>query len=97
MQGTPQAGHRLISIIGARSSDLVILEDEMRACSNELHICTDDGSRGFKGFVSDKLKQMFETGLNPDEVDEVIAIGPIPMMKATCAVTRNSASRHGYP
>ena len=66
----------------------MILEDEMRACSNELHICTDDGSRGFKGFVSDKLKQMFETGLNPDEVDEVIAIGPIPMMKATCAVTK---------
>lgn len=42
-------GVNLISIIGARSSDLVILEDEMKACSDELHICTDDGSRGFKG------------------------------------------------
>jgi ferredoxin--NADP+ reductase len=60
----------------------------MRACSDELHICTDDGSRGFKGFVSDKLKQMLETELNPDEIDEVIAIGPIPMMKATCAAAK---------
>ena len=81
-------GINLISIIGARSSDLIILEDEMRACSDELHICTDDGSRGFKGFVSDKLKQMLETELNPDEIDEVIAIGPIPMMKATCAAAK---------
>jgi len=85
MQGTPQAGVNLISIVGARSSDLIILEQEVKECSDELHICTDDGSRGFHGFVSDKLKQMLENGLKPDEV---VAIGPMPMMKATCNVTR---------
>lgn len=72
-------GVNLISIIGARSSDLIILEEEMKACSDELHICTDDGSRGFKGFVSDKLKQLIDGGL---KIDEVVAIGPMPMMKA---------------
>jgi len=78
-------GVNLISIVGARSSDLIILEQEVKECSDELHICTDDGSRGFHGFVSDKLKQMLENGLKPDEV---VAIGPMPMMKATCNVTR---------
>ncbi len=78
-------GIQLISIIGARSADLVILEEEVSKYSNELHICTDDGSRGFKGFVSDKLRQMLKEGLQPDEV---IAIGPILMMKATCDVTK---------
>ncbi|MBP8614147.1 MAG: sulfide/dihydroorotate dehydrogenase-like FAD/NAD-binding protein [Firmicutes bacterium] len=77
-------GVNLISIIGARSKDLVILEDEMREYSDELHICTDDGSRGFKGFVSDKLKELIEQGLT---MDEVIAIGPMLMMKAVCQVT----------
>ncbi|HHY12903.1 MAG TPA: sulfide/dihydroorotate dehydrogenase-like FAD/NAD-binding protein [Firmicutes bacterium] len=78
-------GVNLISIVGARSSDLIILEQEVKECSDELCICTDDGSRGFHGFVSDKLKQMLENGLKPDEV---VAIGPMPMMKATCNVTR---------
>lgn len=78
-------GVNLISIIGARSSNLVILEEEMKECSDEIHICTDDGSRGFHGFVSDKLKQMLEDGLKPDEV---VATGPMPMMRATCNVTK---------
>ncbi|HHY45319.1 MAG TPA: sulfide/dihydroorotate dehydrogenase-like FAD/NAD-binding protein [Firmicutes bacterium] len=78
-------GVKVISIIGARSKDLIILEDEMRACSHEVHICTDDGSRGFKGFVSDKLKELIDGGL---KCDEVIAVGPIPMMRATCETTR---------
>ncbi len=78
-------GVNLISIIGARSSELIILEEEMRECSDEIHICTDDGSRGFHGFVSDKLKQMLENGLKPDEV---VATGPMPMMRATCGVTK---------
>ncbi|QUL98926.1 MAG: sulfide/dihydroorotate dehydrogenase-like FAD/NAD-binding protein [Candidatus Fermentithermobacillus carboniphilus] len=78
-------GVKVISIIGARSKDLLILEEEMSACSDELHICTDDGSRGFHGFVSDKLKELIENGV---QMDEVIAVGPIPMMRATCEVTR---------
>lgn len=78
-------GVKVISIIGARSKDLLILEDEMRAFSHEVHICTDDGSRGFHGFVSDKLKELIESKV---QMDEVIAVGPIPMMRATCEVTR---------
>ncbi len=78
-------GVNVISIVGARSQDLIILEDEMRSCSNEVHICTDDGSRGFHGFVSDKLKELIECGVT---MDEVVAIGPMPMMRATCEVTR---------
>lgn len=78
-------GVRIVSIIGARSQDLLILEDEMRAVSEELHVCTDDGSRGFHGFVSEKLRELLTGGLKPDEV---IAVGPLPMMKATCDVTR---------
>lgn len=78
-------GVRVISIIGARSQDLLILEDEMREVSEELHVCTDDGSKGFHGFVSEKLKELLAGGLKPDEV---IAVGPLPMMRATCEVTR---------
>ena len=78
-------GVRVVSVIGARSSDLIILEDEVRASSHEVHICTDDGSRGFHGFVSDKLKELIQGGL---QMDEVIAVGPMPMMRATCDVTR---------
>ncbi len=81
-------GVKVITIIGARSRDLIILEDEMAACSEEVHICTDDGSRGFHGFVSDKLKELITSGV---EMDEVIAVGPMPMMRATCEVTRPHA------
>ncbi len=78
-------GVRVTGIIGARSQNLIILEDEMRQVTDELHICTDDGSRGFKGFVSDKLKELLEQGFT---TGEVVAVGPIPMMRATCEVTR---------
>jgi len=78
-------GVKVVSIMGARSKDLIILEDEVRAASQEVHICTDDGSRGFHGFVSDKLKALIEDGL---KMDEVVAIGPMPMMRATCEVTK---------
>lgn len=71
-------------IAGFRNKDIVILEDEMKAVSSELHICTDDGSYGFKGFVTDKLKELIESGA---EYDEVIAIGPVPMMKFVCKTT----------
>lgn len=78
-------GVHVISIIGARSKDLIILEDEIRAASDEVYITTDDGSRDFHGFVSDKLKELILGGL---KMEEVIAIGPMPMMRATCDVTK---------
>jgi ferredoxin--NADP+ reductase len=79
-----QAGNHTISIIGGRSKDLVILEDEMRAVSDEVFVTTDDGSYGKKGFVTDMLKELLET----IKIDFVLAIGPIPMMKAVAETTR---------
>ncbi|MBQ5717070.1 MAG: sulfide/dihydroorotate dehydrogenase-like FAD/NAD-binding protein [Clostridia bacterium] len=72
-------------IAGFRNSDLVILEDEMAAESNQLIIMTDDGSNGNKGFVTDALKKEIAAGKN---YDFVIAIGPLPMMKAVCNLTK---------
>ena len=71
-------------IAGFRSKDIIILEDEMKAESTDLHICTDDGSYGYHGFVTDKLKELIDEG---GKFDEVIAIGPVPMMKFVCKVT----------
>lgn len=71
-------------IAGFRNKDIMILEDEMKAVSTELHVCTDDGSYGFHGFVTDKLKELIESGVH---YDEVIAIGPVPMMKFVCKTT----------
>ncbi len=71
------AGNNVICIIGSRNKDLLIMEDQMRAASNELQICTDDGSYGRKGFVTDALKDILES----QEVAQVVAIGPVPMMK----------------
>ena len=75
----------MISIIGARSQALVILEAEMRAVSDELLVTTDDGSYAEKGFVTDKLRGLIEAGRR---LDFVLAIGPIPMMRAVGEVTR---------
>lgn len=72
-------------IAGFRSKDIVILEDEMKAVSNNLYITTDDGSYGFKGFVTQKLQELIDGGV---EYDAVIAIGPVPMMKFVCVVTK---------
>ena len=72
-------------IAGFRSKDIVILEDEFKANCTELTICTDDGSYGKKGFVTNALKDLIESGR---QYDEVIAIGPIPMMKFVCDVTK---------
>lgn len=79
------AGNRVVSIIGARTRGLVILEHEMRAISDEVHVTTDDGSYGRKGFVTDELRALIEGGSPPDLV---LAIGPIPMMRAIAEVTR---------
>ena len=71
-------------IAGFRNQDIIILEEEMKNASTELFICTDDGSYGYHGFVTDKLKELIEGGA---EYDEVIAIGPVPMMKFVCKTT----------
>lgn len=83
-RGFKQAGNTVISITGARNKDLLILEDKMRAVSDELHICTDDGTAGHKGFVTDVLKKI----LDSEQVNLVVAIGPVPMMKFVSAMTR---------
>ncbi len=78
-----QAGNHVTTIIGARSKDLLILEEKMKAVSDEFMICTDDGSKGHHGFVTDKLREVLEK----DRIDLAVAIGPIPMMKFCCAIT----------
>ena len=78
-------GNRVTSIIGARTKDLIILENEMRAVSDELVVATDDGSYGFHGFVSAVLQQMIDKG---EKIDRVFAIGPVPMMRVIANVTR---------
>jgi ferredoxin--NADP+ reductase len=85
-----EAGNNVLSIVGARSRDLVILEEEMRACSDEVYVTTDDGSYGRKGFVTDQLRDLLQ---GPDPIHAVYAIGPLPMMKAVCAVTRPSGTK----
>jgi glutamate synthase (NADPH/NADH) small chain len=80
-----QAGNRIISIIGARSKEMLILEAEMRATSDELYIATDDGSEGHHGFVTDILKKLLADGT---EINEVVAIGPGIMMKAVADITK---------
>ena len=80
-----EAGNRVVSILGGRTRELVILEKEIGAISDELHITTDDGSYGRKGLVIDPLKEMIAAGTR---VDEVLAIGPVRMMQAVAEVTR---------
>ncbi|MDJ0805166.1 MAG: sulfide/dihydroorotate dehydrogenase-like FAD/NAD-binding protein [Desulfobacterales bacterium] len=77
-------GNNVICIIGARSKDLLILEDQMRAASHDLRVCTDDGSYGHHGFVTDVLKEVLET----EDVKQVVAIGPVPMMKFVAQITK---------
>ena len=85
-----KAGNHVIAIIGARSRQLVILEEEMRGVSDELYVMTDDGSYGEKGVVTDKLRDCIAGGRR---IDLVLAVGPIPMMKAAADATRNEGIR----
>ena len=79
-----EAGNHTISIIGGRTKEFVILEKEMRDVCDEVFITTDDGSYGKHGFVTDQLKEL----IDQRKIDFVLAIGPIPMMKAVAQVTR---------
>ncbi|MCC7146764.1 MAG: sulfide/dihydroorotate dehydrogenase-like FAD/NAD-binding protein [Phycisphaeraceae bacterium] len=80
-----QAGNRVVSILGARTKALLILEQELAQTSDQLFVMTDDGGYGEKGLVTDKLRQLVAEGRS---IDLVLAIGPIPMMKAVAEATR---------
>ena len=80
-----ELGTTVHSIVGFRNKDLVILEDEFTNVSDKLCMMTDDGSHGTKGLVTNALKELIESG---EEYDEVIAIGPLVMMKFVCALTK---------
>ncbi len=84
-QAMRAAGNKVITIIGARRKDLVIMEPEMRAASDEVVLMTDDGSYGEKGFVTDALKRLLDGGAG---VDLVVAIGPPIMMKMVSLLTK---------
>jgi len=84
-QALKQAGNRVVSILGARTKSLMIMEEDMRRASDEVLICTDDGSYGTHGLVTDVLKNLIETQGKPDLV---VAIGPVIMMKFVCKLTR---------
>lgn len=78
-------GNRVISILGARDKSLIIMEDMMKKISEETLICTDNGSYGEKGLVTDIIKRVYDKG---DKISEVIAIGPAIMMKFVAKLTK---------
>lgn len=80
-----EAGNKVISIIGARNKSLLILEKEMRAVSDEMHITTDDGSYGHHGFVTQVLQNLIDEGV---KIGLVVGIGPVPMMRAVGNTTK---------
>ena len=84
------AGNRIVSIIGARNKDFMILEDDFREISDELYVMTDDGSYGKKGFVTKQLIDLYAQGMT---FDRVITAGPIPMMRIVADIT----SEHKTP
>ena len=83
-KGNFEIGNDVVVILGARSEKYLILEKEMTKVSNEIKICTDDGSKGRHGFVTDALKELLEEG----GVSQVVAIGPVPMMKFVSKLTK---------
>ncbi len=77
-------GNHVTCIIGARNKDLLILEDKMKAASHDLRVCTDDGSYGHHGFVTDVMKEVLDKG----DTNLVVGIGPVPMMRALSNITK---------
>lgn len=90
VQALKEAGNRVIAILGARTKELLILEDEIRAIADQVIVTTDDGSYGRKGMVTHALDDLIEGG---ERIDEVITIGPVVMMKFVCRTT----APHGIP
>ena len=79
------AGNIIYSIVGGRTRELAILEQEMKVCSQEVFVTTDDGSYGRKGLVTDQLKDLLDNNVG---IKAVYAIGPLPMMKAVANLTK---------
>ncbi len=79
-----EKGREVLTILGARSKELLLLEDRLKEVSAELHICTDDGSAGHHGFVTDLISEVSQK----HDIEEVLAIGPIPMMAAVSNITK---------
>ena len=84
-KGLKEAGNKVISIVGSRSKDMLFWTDKLGAVSDEIHVCTDDGTEGFKGFVTQKLQEIIDSG---EKIDRVISIGPLLMMRATMKVVK---------
>lgn len=80
-----EAGNHVIAIIGARTKDLLILEEEMKAASHDLRVTTDDGSYGHHGFVTDVLRKILD---EKNDVKLIVGIGPVPMMRFLCKLTK---------
>ena len=83
--GVKALGGKVVAIIGARTRDLIILETDLRGVADSCVVTTDDGSYGRHGLVTDALKELLAAGAS---FDEVVAVGPLPMMRAVCEVTR---------
>lgn len=83
-----EAGNKVIAIMGAKTKDILIMEAEMQAVTDEIMITTDDGSRGIKGFVTYAVEELYKRGEN---IAQVTAIGPVIMMKSVADVTRKLA------
>jgi len=84
------AGNRTIALVGARSKNLLLLRDELAAAASEVRIATNDGSAGTRGLVTDLLRQVIA---EERAVDRVVAIGPVPMMRAVCDITHDIPTR----
>jgi ferredoxin--NADP+ reductase len=84
-QAYKEVGNRVITIVGARNKDLLFYEDEHKAVADEFYPCTDDGSYGHHGFVSDVLKKLLDDG---KPIKMIMAIGPVPMMRVVANLTR---------
>ncbi|QTA91310.1 sulfide/dihydroorotate dehydrogenase-like FAD/NAD-binding protein [Desulfonema magnum] len=84
-RGLKDVGNHVTCIIGARNKDLLILEEQMKAASHDLRVCTDDGSYGRSGFVTEELKDILDSD---KDIKLVVAIGPVPMMKFVSKITK---------
>ncbi|MEM3403039.1 MAG: sulfide/dihydroorotate dehydrogenase-like FAD/NAD-binding protein [Nitrososphaeria archaeon] len=83
-------GNYVIGVVGARTYSRLVLVEELKSICDEIHVCTDDGSYGYRGFVSDLLKRLLE---KKDTIGYVYAVGPVQMMKAVSEVTRDRGIR----
>jgi len=84
-QAYKEAGNKVITIVGARSKEFLFYEEEHKSIADDLHVCTDDGSYGHHGFVSDVLQKLIDDGV---KIGMIMAIGPVPMMRVVANQTR---------